>query len=149
MRMRAGCCGRVATGFTLAELMITLAIVAIMTAVAVPAYQDFMQKARRNDAKIGLMQSAQALEACFTEFNAYNHAGCVTLVSGSGSVDTRSPDGYYRITSKNGSGAEQLSSSRFTLYAKPAEGSVQVGDACGVFVLDSGGMRSAAMDGCW
>jgi type IV pilus assembly protein PilE len=149
MRMGEDCCGRVAMGFTLTELMITLAIVAIMTAVAVPAYQDFTQKARRNDAKIGLIQSAQALEACFTEFNAYNHDGCVAWASGTGGIDTRSPDGYYRITSKNGSGAEQLSSSRFTLYARPAEGSVQFGDGCGVFVLDSGGMRSAAMDGCW
>jgi type IV pilus assembly protein PilE len=149
MRVTVSHCGRIEMGFTLVELMVTLAIVAILTAVALPGYHNFTQKARRNDAKAGLMQSAQALEACFTEFNTYNNAGCVPWVSGTGSVDTRSPDGYYHITSKNGAGAEGLSSSKFTLYATPAEESIQARDACGVFVLDSGGTRSAAMPGCW
>jgi type IV pilus assembly protein PilE len=136
-------------GFTLIELMITLAIVAILAAVALPSYQSLMQQARRNDAKTGLMQSAQALEACFTEFNAYNNVECIPWVSGVGSVDARSPDGYYRVTSKNSSGTEQLASSRFILYATPVAGGAQAGDACGVFVLDSSGTRSAALAGCW
>ena len=95
------------------------------------------------------MQSAQALEACFTEFNVYNNMGCIPGVSDSGSVDMRSPDGYYRITSKDSAGTERLTSSKFTLYAAPVDGSVQIGDACGVFVLDSSGTRSAALAGCW
>jgi type IV pilus assembly protein PilE len=149
MRRVNSCRNRYGAGFTLIDLMVTLAIVAILASVALPSYQGFMQKARRNDAKTGLMRSAQALEACFTEFNAYNNAGCTPWVSGRGSVDARSPDGYYRITSKNSSGTEQLSSSGFTLYATPAEGSVQSADACGVFVLESSGARSAARAGCW
>lgn len=136
-------------GFTLVELMITLAIVAILAAVGLPAFQSLMQKARRVDARTGLVQTAQALEACFTEFNAYNDAGCTPWVSGAGSVDTQSPDGYYRVGSKNSAGVEQLTSARFTLYAKSVEGGVQQGDACGVFVLDSAGTKSAGKEGCW
>ena len=64
------------TGFTLIELLIAVAIVALLAAIAVPAYTGYVEKARRSDATTGLTKIAAELERCYTQFSAYNNAGC-------------------------------------------------------------------------
>lgn len=59
-------------GFTLIELMITIAIVGILAAIAYPTYQNHIQKVRRTDATGGLTELAQWLERNYTETMSYN-----------------------------------------------------------------------------
>ena len=47
-------------GFTLIELMIVVAIVGIIAAIAYPSFGDSMKKARRSDAKAGMLELALA-----------------------------------------------------------------------------------------
>ena len=48
--------------FTLMEVMIVVAIVAILAAIAIPSYQHFVEKAKRNDAKQALLAASEAAE---------------------------------------------------------------------------------------
>ncbi|WP_163836211.1 type IV pilin protein [Spartinivicinus ruber] len=61
-------------GFTLVELMIVVVIVAILAAVAIPSYQEYVQKSRRADAQSELMKFAQAVERHYAKQYNYKTA---------------------------------------------------------------------------
>lgn len=60
------------SGFTLIELMITVAIVGILSMIAYPSYTDYMIRSRRSDAKAALIEAAQMLERNYTVANRYD-----------------------------------------------------------------------------
>lgn len=93
MRIHSKACSK---GFTLIELMIVVAIVGIIIAVAVPAYQNQAQEARRSDGKIALERAAAMQEQWYFANNAYT--ATVNNIGGSGGT-LLSPEGYYSITS--------------------------------------------------
>ena len=66
-------------GFTLIELMITVAIVAILSAVALPSYQSYVRKGKRADAR-ALLQSASIAQEKH-RLNNTTYAGATTNLS--------------------------------------------------------------------
>ena len=57
---------RLENGFTLIELMVVVAIIAIITAVGYPSYQDHLRKARRTEGKSALLRAIQLEERAYT-----------------------------------------------------------------------------------
>lgn len=64
--------GRVSTrGFTLIELMIVVAVIAILAAIAYPSYMDSVRKGWRAEARAALMQEMQQQERFYTQVSSY------------------------------------------------------------------------------
>lgn len=125
-------------GFTLVELLIVVTIVGILAMVAIPGFQDAMRKSRRSDARIALLETAQRLERCYTQFGVYDDDDCVIA------SPADSPDGFYSVTVVRDPGT-------FSLSAAP-QGPQASDGACGTFALNQLGERSASGDDtqhCW
>lgn len=152
------------TGFTLIELMIAVAIVALLAAIAVPNYNRYVEKSRRTDATTALTRIAGQLERCYTQFSAYNDPGCTFGFVSNGvpgnvkyanlTAGIDSDDGDYRLTIAAGGGtAEQTY--QLTATAK-AGGSQANDDTCDTFTLTHVGLKGStpapaagADNPCW
>lgn len=119
-------------GFTLAELMIAVAVVGILAAAAVPSYREHIAASRRTDAKSALLAVAQAMERHYTERGTYVGATLGTT----GLYPTTSPQGYYTlsIASQDADGFSLLATRRVA----------QVGDKCGNYTYNQAGARGVA-----
>ncbi len=58
-------------GFTLIELMVTVAILGILSAIALPSYTSSVVKGKRTEAKVELLRIAQMQESYFTQNLSY------------------------------------------------------------------------------
>ncbi|MBC7443876.1 MAG: prepilin-type N-terminal cleavage/methylation domain-containing protein [Polaromonas sp.] len=92
-------------GFTLVEVMITVAIVAILASVAYPAYTEQIRKGKRAECRSGLLQSMQQQERYYTQFNQY-----VTFATAASTAKTQSFSGDSLAASACGIAAVQCTS---------------------------------------
>ena len=123
---------RLGRGFTLIEVMIVVAIVAILAAVAFPSYNEYIRRGHRADARAGLLQAQQWLERASTATGTYP----TTLPP----LFTWSTDATKRYTIGFDAGN---TASAFTLSATPKNPGPQAGDKCGVYTLSHTGVRGA------
>ncbi|GAB4361748.1 MAG: type IV pilin protein [Gammaproteobacteria bacterium] len=130
-------------GFTLIELMIVVAIVGILVAIGYPAYNEYVRRSYRTDARNLLLDTAQRLERCMSTYGAYNNAGC-----GVGFPQVSS-EGFYTIAAADAN----ITATTFTLVARPVAGGPQAADAdCTSFSLTNAGVRNATgadAPNCW
>ena len=83
-------------GFTLVELMIVVAIVGILSAIAIPSYKGYQKKARQTEVKINL-SAVYAAEAAFSADN-LTYTQCLANIG----YRSRGSNQYYAIGTNNG-----------------------------------------------
>lgn len=115
-------------GFTLLELLVVVALVALLTGLALPSYQSSMQRARRSDAREALLHGAQWLERVASLHGQYPEAEAYPARL------SQSAAGHYRLRYAPG---PDLASYSLTAFRQGA----QLSDPCGDFVLDQAGQR--------
>lgn len=108
----SGGTARPRVGFTRHDLLITIAVLAILATIAIPNYLNQVIRARRADARESLTMVAAELDRCYSRFRAYDSPGC-GAVSGDGKVELESQKGYYHIRST------MLETDRYILQASP------------------------------
>ncbi|AKS40637.1 type IV pilin protein [Wenzhouxiangella marina] len=136
-----------AAGFTLIELMVALAILAIVMAIAIPSYSNYVIRTNRTEGKAAIMDAAQALERCYSRFNRYNDAANCTVVTPLGGDGIGSETGTYLVTSV------AMTGTTYTLRATPQGTQATRDTECGNFQITHTGQRSISGTGtvedCW
>lgn len=151
--------GARARGFSLIELMMVLAVIAVLLTIAFPSYEEYRKRARRAVAQGVLQAFAISLERYKTEQVAPTYVGATAAGSGAGPGSPTSAvfpseaplDGdskFYDLT------VHSAAVSAYELRAAPKN--LQVGDKCATFILSSTGVKgiSGAATGvvaadCW
>ena len=133
--VRSGAHRRDAAGFTLIELAITILIISILTAIAVPSYADYVLRGRLNGATALLKSTRERLEQFYSDNRTYAIASGACAISAF--VDTDSQFSFGCVVTNGGQ--------QFTLTATGA------GMASAfVYSLDQAGIeRTLAVKSGW
>ena len=142
-----------AHGFTIIELMIVVAIVAIIVAVGYPSYREQVMKSRRTEAMGELLELADRLERYYADQGTYcaDSPACTGATLGPADTDIypgSTQKGNYTL---NITAQDDVS---FTLQATPVAGKSQSKDKCQAFTLTSLGDKgisggSLSAEDCW
>lgn len=138
--------GKKCRGFTLIELMVTVAIVGVLAAIAYPSYLGAVTKSARAEAKSAMFDLSQMEERYFTNNDAYLAV----------SAPPASPPSGWKNYSGNSLSARKynisvaINGSTFTVSAAPANGFSD--STCGTLTLTDDGTKGStigASSPCW
>lgn len=142
-------------GFSLIELMIVVAIVAILAGVAWPSYQNHVHATKRADAQGALQGLAQAMERHFTQNGTYLGAAAGGADDGApGIFPTQSPidggDKAYNLTIDVNDDGDVYTLSANPIGAQAGDGALQLSSS-GEKAWDRGNDGTFADPGdlCW
>lgn len=124
-------------GFTLIEVLVAMVIIAILAAIAIPNYTQYVLRGHRSEARATLLQAAQWMERFRTQNGTYSGAALP------GTLNKSPPSGTvrYNIT------VTTPAANRYELTATPV-----ATDQCGALTLDQSGARGqggGTADLCW
>ncbi|NND64714.1 MAG: prepilin-type N-terminal cleavage/methylation domain-containing protein [Gammaproteobacteria bacterium] len=136
------------TGFTLIELMITIAIIAIIATIAIPSYRDSVRRSNRTEAMTALMNVAANQESFYLQNNIYSDdASELGFAANPGITE----HGYYLVAIV----ADPTLVQGFNATATKA-GAQSDDTDCAEFTIDHDGIRTAENSGgtdntdeCW
>lgn len=127
-------------GFTLTELIIAVAIVAIASAIAYPSYLYYLRVNRRSDAHVTLLKLASLQDNYFLYHNKY--ALLSDLIKNSKDEEFLSQNGFYQVKA-------DVTDSSYIITAT-AIGSQEADNECAFITLSSDGRKSSSShQACW
>jgi type IV pilus assembly protein PilE len=146
-------------GFTLVELMITVVIVSILAAIAIPSSSSYVQKSRRTEAKSALLTMASLEERYFSTNNTYSATPSDLGYPAGTALPFTIGSGYYQITGLAVVAATAPANANsvgtpasYTITATPTPGNPQASDTgCTSFTISSTGQQTATgtYPTCW
>jgi type IV pilus assembly protein PilE len=148
--LSSGARKRRARGVTLIELLITVAIVSIIAAIAIPSYNTYILRTHRTEAKSALLNMASMEERLYSTTNFYTlNATQLGYAAASPIVGS----GYYQVSIGNVQPATTTTQATYTLTAT-AINSQAADAACATLVVDQRGTQTAtgsptANVDCW
>ncbi len=131
-------------GFTLIELMLAVALLAIIATISVTSFRQYVIRANRSDAAAVLLRVAAAQERWFLDNNQYADDAAALGIAGA-----TSEHGYYTVTiNRNADPA-----AGYTAIAEPVADQRQSSDTqCQQLSIDATGLRASAPEDigiCW
>jgi type IV pilus assembly protein PilE len=137
---------RIKNGFTLVEMLVVVAIIGIISAVALPIYQEHLDNARRGQAKAALVAFATAMERQYAESGSYaTEADDSTAVTASSVFHTVLPQG---ATGSDVDYSISITASTDETYTLQAE-AVNVMSGDGDFTINNTGAKTWGGNSCW
>ena len=150
-------------GFTLIEVMIVAAIIAILASIAIPSYNSSVVKARRAEARTALAQMMQTQERYFSVKNTYIAFDKAVIVGAAATSDLKRFKWYSNDSVANSHyemvGAACSAASPITqCIAITAKHNASIGPfkdpVCGDYILRSDGsktnvMNTGTLSECW
>ncbi len=112
--------------------MIAIAILAIIIAVAIPSYTNYVTRSNYAEGKALVMNAAQSLERCYTRFSSYEDCDI--------GLPLESENGWYQITTDS----VELTAATFEISAVPQGSQAARDNKCGEFILNEKGQRDAS-----
>ena len=136
-------------GVTLIELMIVLVIIGILIRIAYPAYQNYVERARRSDGKAMLTDIAARQERFYADNNTYT----VTMTDlGFSGTSPSSGEGFYTAGVAAGPSGSIATSYTITVTPVSAKWGGSGDGTCGNLTLDSRGTQGSSagsLSTCW
>jgi type IV pilus assembly protein PilE len=128
-------------GVTLIELMVVVAIVALLATIAIPSYRSFLMRSHRAEAKSALLNLAAAQEKFYLQNNTYTEELADPPPDGLGLTAT-TVNGHYTVAITDGD------VDSFAATATATGGQAQ-DSHCATFTINQTGARSATNTDCW
>jgi type IV pilus assembly protein PilE len=151
-------------GFTLIELMIVVAIVAILASVVLPSYQSQVAKTKRSEAQVALQSIAVAMETHYRKKLTYSSGPAIADLAPQFYANSNPPNPrqqyhiYPQFLPKDSSSVtsatatyelsfETQSANAYKLKAQALNAQASADSACATLTLDHLGIVSPAE--CW
>jgi len=134
-------------GFTLIEVLVTMAIVTILTTIALPSYLEHIARTRRADARTQLLAASQFMQRFYTANDSFatDRTGVGVALAVPQALRQSPPDGdaLYALSIPDAG----LTATRYELRMEPIAGGAMAKDKCGTFTLTVDGRRGVLVNG--